>query len=140
MSFLRWISVLALMSASVASAADPSWEPGKFASAETVELRTDVPGEGEYWFPVWVVVVDGAPYIRLGSRAADRFEHNQTAPVLSIRLDGRQYDQVRGEAAPEQAEAVNQAMAAKYWSDFFIRWFPHPLTLRLVPAESPVAP
>ena len=39
-------------------------------------------------------------------------DHNSTTPI-----------------APE----VAAAMADKYWSDIFIRWFPHPLTLRLVP-------
>jgi hypothetical protein len=42
-----------------------------------------------------------------------------------------QFDHVKGTPAPEMAEKVSAAMGAKYWSDFFIRWFEHPLTLRL---------
>jgi hypothetical protein len=34
------------------------------------------------------------------------------------------------------ADAVAQAMADKYWSDVFVRFFSHPLTLRLVPPAS----
>jgi hypothetical protein len=29
------------------------------------------------------------------------------------------------------AEKVAAAIAQKYWSDVVIRWFPHPLTVRL---------
>jgi len=40
---------------------------------------------------------------------------------------------VRAVPAPDYAERVAKAMAAKYWSDLIVHHFSHPLTLRLVP-------
>jgi len=108
------------------------WNPQAFAKEETLTLRTVGPEEGEYWFPVWLVVIDGQVYVRLGSRAADRVQKNKTAPQLAIKIAGQQFDAVKGEEAPEMADAVAAAMAEKYWSDIFVRFFPHPLTLRLL--------
>ena len=50
-------------------------------------------------------------------RAATRFEKNTTAPFVKVRIAGREFDHVRAEPAPEVAERVAAAMAAKYWSD-----------------------
>jgi hypothetical protein len=80
---------------------------------------------------VWVVVIDDQVYVRLGSRAAGRIEKNPTAYV-GVRILGQQFERVRAVAAPDYAERVAKAMAAKYWSDLIIRHFSHPLTLRLV--------
>ena len=122
-----------LSSRSIGNAAE--WNLQAFAKEETLSMRTIGPEEGEYWFPVWLVVIDGQVYVRLGSRAADRVEKNKTAPQLAIKVAGQQFDSVKGEDAPEMADAVAAAMADKYWSDLFIRFFPHPVTLRLVPEE-----
>lgn len=122
-----------LSSRSVGNAAE--WNPQAFAKEETLSLRTIGPEEGEYWFPVWLVVIDNQVYVRLGSRAAERVQKNTTAPQLAIKIADQQFDQVKGEEAPEMVNAVAEAMAEKYWSDLFIRFFPHPLTLRLVPEE-----
>jgi len=84
---------------------------------------------------VWLVVLDGQLYVRLGDRAARRVEENETEPVLGVRIAGQQFDRVVGEPAPEKADAVAAAMAEKYWSDVFVRFFDHPLTLRLTPAS-----
>ena len=120
-----------LIGAVAARAAE--WNPQAFANESTVQLRTEVPSEGEYWFPVWVVVIDNQAYVRLGSRAADRVQHSRTAPYLGVRVAGQQFDHVRGTPAPEMADTVAAAMRQKYWSDVFVRYFNHPLTLRLVP-------
>jgi hypothetical protein len=125
-------TLLPLILATRVTAAEP-WQPAAWAGANTVELRTTAPGEAPHWFPVWVVVVDGQLYARLGSRAASRIERNQTAPSVGIRILGQEFDRVRGVPAPESAERVAAAMAAKYWSDVVVRHFSHPLTLRLVP-------
>ena len=109
------------------------WEPAAYAKQETLKLRTMCPGEGEYWFPVWLVVVADQVYVRLGSKAADRIESNASKPILGVEVGGERFDKVRGIAAPEAAEAVGSAMAEKYTSDLVIRWFSHPLILRLVP-------
>jgi len=112
------------------------WDPSVFARAQTIELRTQAPGEDPHWFKVWVVVLDGSVYVRLGNRAAHRIETNVTKPFVAVRVDGREYPRVRGEPAPEMAERVAAAMAEKYRMDLLIRYFPHPLTMRLVPADS----
>lgn len=122
-----------LSSHSMGNAAD--WKPQAFAQEETLLMRTIGPEEGEYWFPVWLVVIDDQVYVRLGSRAADRVQKNKTASQLAIKIADQQFEQVKGEEAPEMVEAVAAAMAEKYWSDIFIRFFPHPLTLRLIPEE-----
>jgi len=109
------------------------WNPEAIAKVDIVKLRTNCPGEGEYWFPVWVVVVGGQAYVRLGGRAAGRIACNTQAPYIGVEINGERFDHVNGVPAPEEAGRVAQAMADKYTSDIIIRWFPHPLTLRLAP-------
>jgi hypothetical protein len=131
-----FISVLAsCLASSAALAAD--WNPGLLIEAETVDLRTVGAEEGEYWFPVWVVVVDDQVFVRLGSRAADRMRANQAGSRIAVRLGEQQFD-VETQDAPDYAGRVADAMAEKYWSDIFVRYFDHPMTLRLVVA--PPAP
>ena len=98
-----------------------------------LEVLTVGPEEGEHWSKLWLAVVDGQVYIRLGSRAADRLAKNTTAPIVKVRIAGEQFDRVRAEPVPDMAERVAQAMAEKYTSDFLVRFFPHPLTMRLTP-------
>ena len=96
-------------------------------------LGTTVPDEGEYWFKVWLVVLDDQLYVRLGTRAAERVEQSSTRPYLGVRVAGQTFPRVRAEPAPERVGGVADAMAKKYWSDALIHFFPHPLTLRLLP-------
>ena len=132
MSTLIRVALLGCALAAVpANAAE--WTPSAWVDEDTVELRTTAPGEEPYWFKVWLVVIDDQVYVRLGSRAANRIEENQTAPVIGVRLAGQEFDRVKGVPAPEKAEAVAEAIGDKYWSDIFIRLVPHPLTLRLEP-------
>lgn len=123
--------LLALLLRSPATAAE--WNPRNYAEEDTLEIRTVGPEEDAYWFPVWPVVIDDQVYVRLGSRAANRIQKNTTAPYIGVKVAGQQFDRIKTEEAPEMVEAVAKAMADKYWSDLFIRFFPHPLTLRLVP-------
>ena len=126
--------VFAVTAVSLAAAAEPAgWTPPAWKDANTVELRTQTAGEAGHWFRVWIVVLDDQAYVRLGSRAASRIEKNTTSPYLGIRIQGQQFDRVKGVPAPAQAERVAKAMGEKYWSDVFVRWFNHPLTLRLEP-------
>jgi len=108
------------------------WDPEAFRNEETLEFLTVGAAEGEHWSPVWLVVLDGQVYIRLGSRAAGRIEGNTTAPYLGVKIAGEQFARVRADPAPDMAEPVAAAMADKYWSDLFVRYFSHPLTMRLV--------
>lgn len=132
------IAALVALVASVATvratvAPQPAWNPTAWQDESTIELRTQAPGEDEHWFKVWFVVLDGQLYVRLGGRASERFAENVTKPVIAVRIAGLEFPQVAGVATPEMAEQVAAAMADKHWSDVFVRWLDHPLTLRLVP-------
>jgi hypothetical protein len=129
------VAVLLAPAASDAPAADlaSAWTPDAWKTQDTLELQTTVPEEGDYWFPVWLVVLDEQVYVRLGTRAADRVEKSTTKPFMGVRIAGQQFDRVKAIPAPDKAEAVATAMGEKYWSDVFIRYFDHPLTLRLTP-------
>jgi hypothetical protein len=113
-----------------------SWDAESFRNEDTLDFFTAVPDEGEHWSRVWLVVLDGTVYIRLGSRAASRMEKHSGAPVVKVRIAGQEFDRVRADATPDKATAVAEAMGDKYWSDALIRFLPHPLTMRLVP-EAP---
>jgi len=110
------------------------WTPRDWSSIGTLQLRTTRAGEGEHWFPVWLVVVDDQVYIRLGTRAASRIEANATAPWVGVRVGSQQFERVKAVPAPEATGRVAEVIAGKYWSDVVVRHFSHPLTLRLVPA------
>lgn len=131
----RWrlAFLAAALLTAVPSAAGAGWDPLAWADEDTVELYTVEDGEG-HWSTVWIVVLDGEPYLRLGSRAARRIEENDEAPFVRLRVAGEELERVRAAPAPEKEEAVAKAMAEKYWSDVLIRFVPHPLTVRLVPA------
>lgn len=131
MRTLRAVALGMLLLASLAPAAD--WTPAAWKAEDTLDLLTIGPEEGEYWFPVWPVVIDDQVYVRLGTKAAGRVEKNKTAPYLGVRVAGQQFDRVKGTPAPDMAEKVAAAMGEKYWTDVFIRYFDHPLTLRLAP-------
>lgn len=111
----------------------PGWTPGAWAGEDTLQLTTDRPDEGSYTFPVWVVVVDDQVYVRLGGRAADRVQKSKSAPFVGVTVAGQRFDKVRCEPTPDQATRVADAIGKKYTSDLVIRYFPHPLTCRLVP-------
>src|SRR5213595_3200597 len=82
------------------------WKPGVFAAVSTLELRTTAPGEGDHWFPVWVVVIDDQVYVRLGTRAAGRIERNTTKPYVGVRVAGQEFPRAKGVPAPEKADRV----------------------------------
>jgi hypothetical protein len=129
---LAMVALLAL--ATTAVAAEPDWTPGLWVDESTLELRTTDPDADPHWFPVWVAVVDGQLYVRLGNRAAGRIRRNVTAPFVGVRIAGHEFPHVRAESADDMAERVATEMAEKYWTDLVVRFFPHPMTLRLVPA------
>jgi hypothetical protein len=132
------VALLALVAVARAETSAPAtaWQPDQWRDEDTVELRTVAPGEEAHWFKVWLVVIDGQLYVRLGGRAAGRFESNTTKPVLGVRIAGQQFDQVTGTSAPDMVRPVADAMADKYWSDIFVRFVSHPLTLRLSPVST----
>ena len=123
------IALLTLVTPALAA-----WDPAAISTENTLEFMTVGPSEGEHWSTVWLVVIDGQVYIRLGSRAADRMEQNTTKPYVKLRVAGQQFDKVKAEPVPDMAGPVAQAIGEKYWSDFLVRHFNHPLTMRLTPA------
>lgn len=118
-----------------ARSAGAAWTPESYRDLSTLEFLTVGPEEGEHWSKVWLVVIDGQVYIRLGSRAADRMQHNTTAPTVKVRIGDETFDRVRAEAAPDMKDPVAKAMGDKYWSDVFVHYFDHPLTMRLAPEK-----
>ena len=84
------------------------------------------PTAGEHWSTVWLVVIDGQVYIRLGSRAAGRIEKNTTKPDRQGAHRRPGLRQVKAEAVPDMAEPVAKAMGEKYWSDVLVRHFNPP--------------
>jgi hypothetical protein len=127
-------ALLGLLLVSVpAGSTDTHWMPAGWTDVDTLEMLTVGPEEGEHWFKVWLVVIDDAVYLRLGSRAVERVQRNTTTPYVGIRIAGQQFDRVKLVDAPELTERVAAAMAEKYWTDALIRYFPHPMTARLEP-------
>lgn len=120
-----------LAAASPANAAD--WTPEEWIAEDTLQFRSECPDEGEHWSYVWLVVLDGDVWVRLGSKAAQRVDCNKTGPVTSIKLAGREFENVEMMQVPEMAERVAEAMAGKYSTDIFVRYFNHPYTMKLVP-------
>lgn len=114
-------------------AAVPQWDAKAFRDLDTLEFLTVGPTEGPHWSTVWLVVLDDHVYVRLGSRASARMKEHATPPFVNVRIGGREYERVRAEEAADQASRVGDAMAAKYWTDVFVRYVSHPLTMRLEP-------
>ena len=127
-------TLLSSLLLAVCWAAPAGWTPAEWAGEKTLELTTDVPSEGSYTFPVWLAVIDGQVYVRLGNRAAGRVQGSKSAPLVGVKVAGHQFDHVRCEPAPDVVPRVNEAMAQKYyWSDKVVHHMAHPLTCRLMP-------
>jgi len=127
-------TLLSSLLLAVCWAAPAGWTPASWTAENTVELTTDVPAEGAYTFPVWLVVIDGDAYVRLGPRAAGRVQESKSAPFVGVTVAGKHFDRVHCEpASTDQATRVADAIAQKYWSDVVIRHMSHPLTCRLAP-------
>lgn len=104
---------------------------GLLGNESTLEVLTVDQAGYEHWSTFWWVVIDGKIYLRLGSRGAGRIQTNRNTPFISVKIGGQRFDDVRVVPAPEMVEQVAEAMAKKYPLDLLIRWFPHPLTVRL---------
>jgi hypothetical protein len=134
------VATLALATLAIPASDAAQWTPSAWVDEGTIELRTTDPGADPHWFPVWFAVIDGQVYVRLGSRAAGRFDRNVTKPVLGVRIAGSTFEHVNAVLTPDRVDAVRAAMADKYWlqGDVVVRHMSHPYTLRLEPA--PAAP
>src|SRR5262249_56656844 len=84
--------VLSSLLLAVCWAAPAGWTPAEWAGENTLELTTDVPSEGSYAFPVWLVVIDGQVYVRLRTRAAGRGPSSKSAPLVGGQGAGHHID------------------------------------------------
>src|ERR1700722_9945875 len=133
--------VLSIALATAARADDkvvPGWDPTVFRDASTIKIMTTEPDVGEHWSNLWVVVIDGQPYVRLGDRSYGRIQRNSTSPYVKLKVADKEFDKVKVEEMPDMKEKVAAAMADKYWMDVLIRHESHPMVARLVP--EPAAP
>lgn len=137
---LGLLALVAGTSACASHAVVPQWDPAAFRDIDTLEFMTVGPDEGKHWSTVWLVVIDDQVFVRLGAKATDRMRRNTAAPLVEMRIGGREYAHVRAEEAAPMAERVGAAMGEKYWSDRFVRYMPHPLTMRLQPDTAAGAP
>ena len=129
--------------ASAARAADnavPGWDPATFRDASTIQIVTTEPEVGEHWSNLWVVVVDGQPYVRLGDRAYGRVQRNTTTPYVKLKVGGIEFDKVKLEEMPDMKDKVAAAMADKYFMDKLIRYESHPMVARLTPEAASPSP
>jgi hypothetical protein len=116
----------------------PGWNPIGFQDESTLEIMTVGAKEGEHWSKLWLVVIDGKLYVRLGDRSFERVQKNVASPYVQVKIAGQKFDRVRLEAAPDMAEKVAAAMADKYFLDVLVRHESHPMTARL--AAEPRSP
>src|SRR5271167_4116676 len=132
--------VLSIGLANAARAEDkvvPGWDPAVFRDASTIKIMTTEPDVGAHWSNLWVVVIDGQPYVRLGDRSYGRIQRNTTSPFVKLKVADQEFDKVKVEEMPDMKERVGAAMADKYWMDILIRHESHPMVARLVPEASP---
>src|SRR5258707_14865445 len=108
---IAYLVVLALVlsiALSAAALADdkavPGWDPTVFRDASTIKIMTTEPDVGEHWSNLWVVVIDGQPYVRLGDRAYARIQRNSTKPLVNLKVADKEFDKVKIEEMPDMKE------------------------------------
>ena len=117
-----------------ARAASPDWQ--RLARAGVVEVVThDADGDLRET-KVWLVLVDGAPYLRT-SPDSRWLENLRRDPNLVLRIEGQDYE-LRAEEVPGDAivERVDRATLEKYgWQERVIHVFrtTPPVILRILP-------
>jgi len=130
---LIFAAILFMTSAHAAA----GWDLSLFQKESTLQFFTVNASGDEHWSTVWVVVIDGAPYLRLGSASTDRINGNTKAPYVNIKIGGQEFDHVLAQSAPDMRDKVMAAMADKYSMDFLVKYTNHPLIMRLVPPAAP---
>jgi hypothetical protein len=130
-------SFIAMGASAAANSPVAGWDPNAFSDESTLQIMTTVPDEGEHWSKVWLVVMDGQLYVRLGERSFGRIQKNTTNPYLKVKVADQEFDRVRWEPALDMKDKVAAAMADKYFMDILIRHESHPMTARLVAEPTP---
>ena len=134
-SAVFWIALMG--AACAADSPVPGWDPNAFRDQSTLQIMTIGPEEGEHWSRLWLVVIDGQLYVRLGDRSLGRVQKNTASPYLKVKIGDQEFDKVRLEPTPDMTDKVAAAMADKYWMDILIRHESHPMTARLVAEPTP---
>lgn len=134
-SAVLWIVLIG--GACAANNSVPGWDPNAFRDQSTLQIMTIGPEEGEHWSRLWLVVIDGQLYVRLGDRAFGRVQKNTASPFVRVKVGDKEFDKVRLEAAPDMTDKVAAAMANKYFIDILVRHESHPMTARLVAEPTP---
>lgn len=134
---LGWLACALLGGIVLATPAAAGWEPERYHDEDILEFLTVDAEDGDHWSKVWLVVIDGDVYVRLGKRAASRMETSTRYPKTAVRVAEEEFPDVTAESVPAMAEAVMKAMKEKYWTDIFVRYVDHPLTMRLRPTPTP---
>ncbi len=134
-SAVFWIALIG--GACAANNPVPGWDPNAFRDQSTLQIMTIGPEEGEHWSKLWLVVIDGQLYVRLGDRSFGRIQKNTANPYVKVKVGDNEFDKVRLEPALEMTDKVAAAMADKYFMDILIRHESHPMTARLVAEPAP---
>jgi hypothetical protein len=130
-------SFIAMGASTAANSPVTGWDPSAFNDQSTLQIMTTAPDEGEHWSKVWLVVIDGQLYVRLGERSFGRIQKNTTNPYLKVKVGDSEFDRVRWEPALDMKDKVAAAMADKYFMDILIRHASHPMTARLIAEPTP---
>jgi hypothetical protein len=128
---------IAIGASTAANSPVTGWNPSAFSDESTLQIMTTAPDEAEHWSKVWLVVIDGQLYVRLGERSYGRIQKNTTNPYLKVKVGDQEFDRVRWEPALDMKDKVAAAMADKYFMDILIRHESHPMTARLVAEPTP---
>jgi len=133
LAMLSFVLSIAFATAAHTDQTVPGWDVALFRDASTIKIMTTEPDVGEHWSNLWVVVIDGQPYVRLGDRSYGRIQRNTTKPYVKLKLADQEFDKVKVDEMPDMKDKVAAAMADKYWMDVLIRHESHPMVARLVP-------
>jgi hypothetical protein len=134
-------AALAIAMIAPARAADnavPGWDPNAFRDLSTLQIMTVGPEEGEHWSRLWLAVIDGQVYVRLGDKSFGRVQKNTANPYVKVKIGDNEFDKVKLEPALDMKDKVAAAMKDKYFMDFLVRNESHPMTARLVPEPTAV--
>src|SRR5260370_41794904 len=115
----------------------PGWDPAVFRDTSTIKIMTTEPDVGEHWSNLWVVVIDGQPYVRLGDPSYGRIQKNSTRPYVTLKVADHEFDKVKVEEMPDMKDKVAAAVPDKYWMDILIRPAASPMVAPLAPQPPP---
>ena len=132
------LSIALIGAARAANSPVPGWDPNAFRDLSTLQIMTIGPEEGEHRSKLWLVVIDGQVYVRLGDRSFGRVQKNTANPYVKVKVGDNEFDKVKLEGATDMTDKVAAAMADKYFMDILIRHESHPMTARLVPEPTAV--